>query len=184
MTQMRLRRHLGWAAAMGLTALVLTGTSAGPAIAQGARPILTLVVNGEDNPVPVRAAGLTDVRRPASELVELAWGNVTVPAVRCFVRLLPTYEPESNCYTPPSGRSLVITDVIWYAPETGESPGSLGGIDLTVIGKVVAFTGTAVVSSTGSAGGEHHLQTGFLFHPDLISTQLHVRLFGYLTPSE
>ena len=180
MTQKRWSRYLGCAAGVGLITMVLMGTPAGPAIAQGLKPISALIVNGETNPVPVRGVGLTRVGRPASDLVQLQWGGISQ---QCFVRQLPTAELEPHCYTPPSGHSLVITDVQWWGITGPTSPGAFVLFELLIFGKGIVFQGTALAGTNGAAGNNHHLQSGFIFHQDLVPN-LNARLNGFLVPNE
>lgn len=173
---------IGLAVGLGALATVLTATAAGPALAQGIKPVLSLIVNDARNPVPVRsvASDLTHVGRPASEIVQLEFGARSLP---CFVRLAQAGTFETGCYAPPAGRTLIITDVQWFAL-VGGSAGNYAGVQLILLGEAVVFEGAGTVKTGGYAGNSHHFQTGFVFHPDMIANLNHVKLYGYLAPSE
>lgn len=180
-TRLQLRRALALAAGVGLTAIVLTATGAGPAIAQGAKPLLTLIVNEASNPVPVQTVGstLTHLGRPVADLVHLRW----VDTPECFKRLTANAVVDADCYQVPAGRTLLITDVQW---QVVQFPGSSINFWLYsgLTGETL-FAASAVAGIQGYAVGDHHFQTGFIFDPALRPTSSGgTQLFGYLVSSQ
>jgi hypothetical protein len=185
MTQRTWNRQVGLAVGAGLITIVLIGTSAGPAIAQGVRPWMTLITNDADNPVPVRAvaSSLTHVGRPVSDLVQLQWARPK----GCFVETAPAFDNFETCYVPDSGRALVITDVHWNGVSFDHPAGLSVQLILHAPSGPARFTALAVVGIDHWFGGNNHLQTGFVFPPNLIvnGTLNHfVLLSGYLIPNE
>jgi hypothetical protein len=184
MTQMRWSGFIGLAAGVGMIAIVLTGTSAGPAIAQTFKPMMSFIINDANSPVPVRTVGsnVAHVGRPVSDIVQLTWDS----SDSCFVRQLPGGVLESNCYIPPSGRTLVVTDVQWRAHSGLSSPGVYAGIVFVSPSGTIAYLAQALTDADGFASGSHSLQTGFVFHPDLTvqPSMSVVSLHGYVVPSE
>jgi hypothetical protein len=174
-------RPLAFAAGIGAITIVLTATGTASAIAQGARPLLAFIVNDAANPVPVRAVGstLTHLGRSASDIVLLR----SSPASGCFKKL--THPIPADCYAPPAGRTLIVTDVQWEA-WLASGASTTVWITNTAINANV-FGGSAVAGSSGYATNDHHFQTGFMFDPSM-TTSLgdngHVLLYGYLAPSE
>lgn len=164
--------------------IVLTGTSAAPAIAQAFKPVMTLIINDANSPVPVTTvnSNLTHVGRPVSDIVQLSWSASN----SCFVRQPPAGDLEAHCYTPPSGRSLVITDVRWRRHSGAATPGLLVGVLIHPPGGGAVFFSEAFTDQDGFASDFQHFQTGFIFHPDLIvqPAQSVTSFYGYLVPGE
>jgi hypothetical protein len=183
MTQNRWRRYVGLAAGVGLIAVVLTSTSAGPAIAQTFKPVMAFITNDVNSPVPVRtvASNLSHVGRPANDLLQLIWNGST-----CFVRQAPTGVPEPDCYLPESGRTAVITDIYWRTP-TSSPAGAPHLFILAIRNQRPTFVGSTLVLMDGLVFGDRSLQAGFIFHPDLqVRSEFaaEVQLYGYSVPSE
>jgi hypothetical protein len=183
MTQTRRRRFIWLSAGAGAFALVLTGTSAGPALAQTFKPMMALITNDASNPVPVRAVGsnLTHVGRPVSDFVRLEYAGAS--GATCFRRVAPDNTTDPDCYTPESGRAAIITDVHWSGPSIRD-PGDLDFLLLSFNGSVVTFS--AVVGGNRLVANDRHLQTGFVFPPGLrpIPIYLNVQLYGYVVANE
>jgi hypothetical protein len=185
MTRSRWRRYVAAAAGIGLIAIVLSGTSAGPAIAQTFKPVMALIVNDVNNPVPTRVVGstLTHVGRPVSDIVQLTWNSSDT----CFKRQSPAGVLESDCYIPPNGRSLVITDVQWRAHYGVLSrPGAYGDVVFVLPSGTIAYSFSALIDAEQFVSGFQGLQTGFVFHPDLLVVPFDAvaRVYGYVVPSE
>ena len=172
----QLRRSFSLAAGVGVIVIVLTATGAGSAIAQGARPLLTFIVNDASSPVPVRSVGstLTHLGRPARDIVQLYWWS----AADCFKRIDATGLAAPDCYVPPAGSTTIITDVQWMI---GSAPGN--SALLYIYDRGIVFMSSAVGDSTGTAALDHHSQTGFIFTPGMrISPRGTTILRGYVVP--
>ncbi len=173
-----LRRSFALAAGLGVMAIVLTATGAGSAVAQTVRPLMALVVNDDARPVPVRAVGstLTHLGRPVEDIVQLRWWTTA----DCFKQMDATGLAAADCYAPPAGRKVIITDVEWLA-----FVGSGNSADLYIYNQGIVFAHTVTGASNGSAATHQHLQTGFIFDPGLrIEPGGFVVLRGYLVPTE
>lgn len=172
------RRSFALAAGVGIVAAVLTATDAGPAIAQSAKPLTALIVNDAARPVPVQTVGstLTHVGRPVAEIVQLYWWATT----DCFKRIDATGLAAPDCYAPPAGSRVVITDVQWVI---GAGAGNL--VQLYIFDQGIVFAGGAIGSANGFATLDHRSQTGFVFAPSLrVSPGGTVLLRGYIVPAE
>ena len=86
----RIVRFLAVTASVGAVVLVLSFTSAGPALAQTFKPVMSLIVNDAAHPVPV-----VDVGAPA-------------PAAEPFQHQVSSFVQESLSLTVPAGKRLVI----------------------------------------------------------------------------
>lgn len=172
----QLRRSFSLAAGVGVIVIVLTATGAGSAIAQGARPLLTFIVNDASSPVPVRSVGstLTHLGRPAGDIVQLSWWA----SGDCFRRFDPTGLGAPDCYVPPAGRTVIITDVQWLV---GTEAG--GSVLLYIYDRGMVFVGSTVGDSRGVASLDHRSQTGFIFAPSLKTYPGGTTLLrGYVVP--
>ena len=172
----QLRRSFTLAAGIAVIVMVLTASGAGSAIAQNARPLLTLITNDAAHPVPVQpvASALTHLGRPVGDIVQLTWWATS----DCFKRIHATGQAAPECYVPPDGRALVITDVQWSVM-TG--PGN--AVHVAIYDLAPVFIASAVASSDGLAALDHQSQTGFIFAPTLRPSQAGTMLLrGYLVP--
>jgi hypothetical protein len=86
----RIVRVSAVAASVGLAVMVLSFTSAGPALAQTFKPVMSLIVNDSAHPVPV-----IDVRAPA-------------PTAEPFQHEVSSFVPESLSLVVPANKRLVI----------------------------------------------------------------------------
>lgn len=171
------RRSLALVVGVGATAAVLTLTSAGSAIAQNARPLMTLIMNDSANPVPVRSVGstLTHLGRPVADIVQLRWWE----SADCFKQLDVTGLAAADCYTPPAGRALLVTDVEWQA-----FTGAGNSVELYIYNQGIVFAHNATGGSNGVAAIHQHLQSGFVFDPGLrVQPGGFLVLRGYLVPT-
>lgn len=126
---------------------------------------------------------LTHVGRPVSDIVQLTWNSSDT----CFKRQSPAGVLESDCYIPPNGRSLVITDVQWRAHYGVLSrPGAYGDVVFVLPSGTIAYSFSALIDAEQFVSGFQGLQTGFVFHPDLLVVPFDAvaRVYGYVVPSE
>jgi hypothetical protein len=86
----RIVRFVAMTASVGAVALVLSFSSAGPALAQTFKPVMSLIINDVDRPVPV-----VDVGTPA-------------PAAEPFQHQVSSFVPASLSLAVPAGKRLVI----------------------------------------------------------------------------
>jgi hypothetical protein len=86
----RIVRFFAVTASVGAVVLVLSATSAGPALAQTFKPAMALIINDTDHPVPV-----VDVGTPA-------------PAAEPFQHHVSSFVQETLSLTVPAGKRLVI----------------------------------------------------------------------------
>jgi hypothetical protein len=87
----RIVRFLSVTASVGAAAMVLSLTSAGPALAQTFKPVMSLIVNDAAHPVPV-----VDV------------GKTPVPAIEPFQHWLSSFDESSLSLVVPADKRLVI----------------------------------------------------------------------------
>lgn len=92
-------RYVKAALGVSLSAVVLMATGAGPAIAQGVKPLQALIVNSSAEPVPVNVVSAT----PLSVTDETQGADL--PA-RNFVNF--EFSPSNPTYVVPDGKVLVI----------------------------------------------------------------------------
>ena len=86
----RIVRFFAVTASVGAVVLVLSATSAGTALAQPFKPLMALIINDADHPVPV-----VDVGTPA-------------PAAEPFQHNVSSFVPGSLLLPVPAGKRLVI----------------------------------------------------------------------------
>ena len=86
----RIVRFFAVTASVGAVVLVLSATSAGPALAQPFKPLMALIINDAANPVPV-----VDVGTPA-------------PAAEPFQHQVSSFVQQSLSLPVPAGKRLVI----------------------------------------------------------------------------
>jgi len=167
--------------------MLLSWTGAGPAVAQTFKPVMALIVNDSTSPVPVKPvpSNLTHVGRPATDLLQLVSFPQAPVGSTCFYQTAPVAD-FVNCYVPPAGHAVVITDVLWTAANAAAPIGARARLRLVHAGHV-AFEATTIVAADQSVAGEHQLRTGFLYQPELRPGQegsYQVRLYGYVVPVE
>jgi hypothetical protein len=110
-------RFLAVAASAGLAAVMLSLTSAGPALAQTFKPVMSFVINGPDNPVPVIDVGTSAVEEPIQRFVRTnGETSFTVPDGKRLI--IEFYSGTSSSLSPCMVSALRITTELSGEPQT------------------------------------------------------------------
>jgi hypothetical protein len=107
----RIVRFFAVTASVGAVVLVLSFSSAGPALAQTFKPVMSFITNDADHPVPV-----VDVGTPA-------------PAAEPFQHSVSSFVPASLSFAVPAGKRLVIE--FYSGTAATEAPCAMAAMRIT-----------------------------------------------------
>jgi hypothetical protein len=112
---------------LGLLLVVLSVTNVGPALAQGIRPVLTMIVNDSANPVPVTGTVVVH-NAGAPELQPFRTSLSISPVALNDQRLLATV---------PDGKRLVVEGTTWGASAPAGHQFVFGALRVGQLGQTV-----------------------------------------------
>jgi hypothetical protein len=142
----RIVRFLAVTASVGAAATVLSFTSAGPALAQTFKPVMSLIVNDTAHPVPV-----VDVRPPA-------------PAAEPFQYYVSSFIPESLRLVVPANKRLVIEFYSGFVDTLVPCTLSVMTIETEVSGSSFLHRLVPVASPEDVPSDFHHYNVSQLVH--------------------
>lgn len=124
-----MRRYLGIAVALGFLLVVLSVTSAGPALAQTFKPLMAFIVNDSSNPVPVRVVAPQATVVCSSSLGSISLGSPIASG---------TMGSSDAGFVCPAGVTRIDVARIAWAPDVGAS-----GVSQNVVHYRVVVTHSA-----------------------------------------